>query len=207
MSNRPHTEQAFEDAIEAVLLESGYVKGHPADYHKEMAVDTRQLMAFLHQSQPKKLQCLAQLHGAEFEPKLLQRLHKELDLRGALEVIRNGFTDNGVTLDLAYFKPETALNSQTEHDYRQNILSITWQVQYSTKHTNSLDMVLFINGLPVATVELKNQFTNQSTQHARRQYIEDRDPRELLFQPNKRSLVHFAVDTDEVYSTTKIDKE
>ncbi|MEI7584117.1 type I restriction endonuclease [Runella sp.] len=207
MSNRPHTEQAFEDAIEVVLLESGYVKGHPADYHKEMAVDTRQLMAFLHQSQPKKLQCLAQLHGAEFEPKLLQRLHKELDLRGALEVIRNGFTDNGVTLDLAYFKPETALNAQTEHDYRQNILSITRQVQYSTKHTNSLDMVLFINGLPVATVELKNQFTNQSTQHARRQYIEDRDPRELLFQPNKRSLVHFAVDTDEVYSTTKIDKE
>lgn len=207
MSNRPHTEQAFEDAIEAVLLESGYVKGHPADYHKEMAVDTRQLMAFLRQSQPQKLQRLAQLHGAEFETKLLQRLHKELDLRGALEVIRNGFTDNGVMLDLAYFKPETALNAQTEHDYRQNILSVTRQVQYSTKHTNSLDMVLFINGLPVATVELKNQFTNQSTQHARRQYIEDRDPRELLFQPNKRSLVHFAVDTDEVYSTTKIDKE
>jgi len=66
-------------------------------------------------------------------------------------------------------------------------------------------MVLFVNGLPVATVELKNQFTNQNTQNAKRQFIEDRDPRELLFQPNKRTLVHFVVDTDEVYITTKID--
>jgi type I restriction enzyme, R subunit len=112
--------------------------------------------------------------------KLLQRLHKELEIRGALDVIRNGFTDNGITFELAYFKPETSMNPETGKLYNQNILSVTRQVKYSSKNENSLDMVLFLNGLPVATVELKNQFTNQTSYNAKRQFIEDREPRELL---------------------------
>jgi len=202
-----HTELAFEVAIEEVLLQSGYTKGNPAHYHKEFCVDETLLFQFLQDSQPQKWSKSESLHRADTPTKLLQRLHKELETRGALDVIRNGFTDNGITFDMAYFKPETALNPDTEKLYNQNILSVTRQVKYSSKNENSLDMVLFLNGLPVATVELKNQFTNQNSYNAKRQFIEDRDPRELLFQPNKRTLVHFAVDTDEVFITTKIDKE
>jgi len=207
MPTKLHTELAFEEAIEDVLLQSGYVKGSAANYNKVFAVDEKLLFDFLRISQPSKWQKSESLHHADTETKLLQRLNKELELRGALDVIRNGFTDNGISYDMTYFKPETALNLDTEELYNQNILSVTRQVKYSQKNENSLDMVLFLNGLPVATVELKNQFTKQSTAHAKKQYIEDRNPAELLFQPNKRSLVHFAVDTDEVYLTTKIDKE
>lgn len=204
---RNHTEFAFEEAIEEVLLQSGYTKGNAAHYHKEFCVDETLLFQFLQNSQPLKWSKSETLHRADTPTKLLQRLHKELESRGALDVIRNGFTDNGITFDMAYFKPETALNPDTEKLYNQNVLSVTRQVKYSSKNENSLDMVLFLNGLPVATVELKNQFTNQTNYNAKRQFIEDRDPRELLFQPNKRTLVHFAVDTDEVFITTKIDKE
>ena len=202
-----HTELAFEEAIEAVLLNSGYVKGDITNYNKEFCVDENLLFNFIQNSQPQKWKKSEAIHRADTQTKLLQRLHKELDTRGALDVIRNGFTDNGVTYDMAYFKPETALNPDTEKLYNQNILSVTRQVKYSKKNENSLDMVLFLNGLPVATVELKNQFTNQTITNAKRQFIEDREPGELLFQPNKRTLVHFAVDTDEVFITTKIDKE
>lgn len=204
---RTHTELAFEEAIEAELIASGYTKGNVADYNKEFSIDEKLLFVFLQNSQPQKWQKSEVIHRADTQTKLLQRLHKELDNRGALDVIRNGFTDNGVTYDMAYFKPETGLNSDTEKLYNQNILSVTRQVKYSSKNENSLDIVLFVNGLPIATVELKNQFTNQAIGHAKKQFIEDRNPAELLFQPNKRTLVHFAVDTDEVFITTHIDKE
>jgi type I restriction enzyme R subunit len=207
MKAKNHTEQAFEEAIEAILLEGGYTKGVSSNYNKEFCIDGKLLFDFLKISQQKKWEKSLAIHRTDIETKLLQRLHKELELRGALDVIRKGFTDNGVNYDMAYFKPETTLNTETETLYNQNILSVTRQVKYSTKNENSLDLVLFLNGIPVATIELKNQFTNQSTAHAKKQYIEDRNPSELLFQPNKRTLVHFAVDTDEVYLTTKIDKE
>jgi type I restriction enzyme, R subunit len=106
---------------------------------------------------------------------------------------------------MAYFKTETSLNPETIRLYNLNRLEITRQVKYSTKNEKSLDMVISINGLPVATFELKNPFTNQTVENAKRQYMQDRDPRELLFQFKKRALVHFAVDVDEVYMTTKLD--
>lgn len=208
MSTNQHTELAFEEAIEDALLhDDGYIKGSPANYNKDYAIDEALLFRFLQRSQAKKWEKLESIHHAEMENKLLQRLNKELELRGTLDVIRNGFTDNGVTFDLAYFKPETSLNPDTERQYHQNILSVTRQVKYSKRNENALDMVLFLNGMPVATVELKNQFTRQSAGNAKRQFIEDRDPRELLFQFKKRALVHFAVDTDEVYIATKLDRE
>ena len=204
MSNT-HTELAFEIAIEHVLLNSGYLKGNPSDYNKDFGIDEVLLFKFLEKSQPHKWQKATTIHTKDIQLKLLQRIAKELELRGALDVIRNGFTDNGIHFDMAYFKPESSLNIDTEKAYHQNILSLTRQLKYSKKNENSIDIVLFLNGLPVATVELKNQFTNQNHQNAKKQFIEDRDGRELIFQPNKRSLVHFAVDTDEVYLTTKID--
>lgn len=202
---KTHTELAFEIAIEDVLLEGGYIKGEPINYNKDFGLDELLLFQFLETSQPNKWVKSQTIHKADIHIKLLQRLAKEIELRGALDIIRNGFTDNGVHYDMAYFKPESSLNIDTELNYKQNILSATRQLKYSKKNENSIDIVLFLNGFPVATVELKNQFTNQDHQNAKKQFIEDRDARELIFQPNKRSLVHFAVDTDEVYITTKID--
>lgn len=201
-----HTEKAFEETIEHSLIScGGYVLGNAADYNKTYAIDTRQLFQFLKTSQSKQWDKLFSVHRTEIENKILMRLDKEMQNRGSLDVIRNGFTDNGVHFDMAYFKPETTLNPETEKQYNQNILSITRQVFYSLKNENSVDIVLFLNGIPVATVELKNQFTGQDTTNARRQFIEDRDPRENLFAFKRGALVHFAVDTDEIYLATKLE--
>ncbi|KHJ37141.1 type I restriction enzyme EcoR124II R protein [Pedobacter glucosidilyticus] len=205
MNNKIHTELAFENAIEEVLLNSGYIQGLASNYNKEFGFDEVLLFQFLKDAQPKKWEKALAIHKNDIELKLLQRIAKEIELKGCLDVIRNGFTDNGIHFDMAYFKPESSLNIDTEKSYHQNILSLTRQLKYSKKNENSIDIVLFLNGLPVATVELKNQFTNQNHENAKKQFIEDRDARELIFQPNKRSVVHFAVDTDEVYITTKID--
>ena len=208
MSTHSHTELAFEEAIEAVLLSKhgGYQKGDPNNFNKQYALDDTVLFDFLQETQPKAWKKLEGIHRADVRPKLLMRLDKEIDLHGLLHVVRNGITDNGVAFQLAYFKPATRLNPDTERLYNLNRLTVTRQVKYSSKNENSLDLVLSLNGLPIATVELKNQFTGQSTSNAKQQYIEDRDPRELVFKFKKRAVVHFAVDTDEVYFTTRLNK-
>jgi type I restriction enzyme R subunit len=200
------TEKAFEEAIETCLLErGGYFKGDPADFSRELAFDKKTIFAFLQETQPEAWEKSSVIHGTDAESKILQRLFKELDNRGTLDVLRNGLIDYGVRYRMAYFKPASGLNPETERLYNLNRLTVTRQVKYSTKNENSIDMLLSLNGLPVATVELKNQFTGQDVGNAKRQFIEDRDPRELLFQFKKRALVHFAVDPDEVYMTTRLE--
>ncbi|VVB91394.1 Type III restriction enzyme, res subunit [uncultured archaeon] len=201
-----HTEKAFEEAIESHLLKKGgYVKGDPADFNRELALDTKIIFAFLKESQPEAWKKSLDIHGSGIESKLLQRLIKELDNRGTLDVLRNGFIDYGVRYKMAYFKPASGLNPEAERLYRLNKLTVTRQLKYSLKSEKSVDMLLGLNGLPVATVELKNRFTGQDVSDAREQFIEDRDPKEMLFQFKKRALVHFAVDPDEVYMTTKLE--
>lgn len=200
-----HNEIAFETAIEEHLItHGGYIKGNPKDFSAEYALDARTFIAFLKESQPKSWDKLHKIHGDSIEDKLINRLFKELDNRGTLDVLRNGITDHGVSFSLAYFKPVSSLNPESERLYNLNRLTVTRQVEYSKKNKNTLDMVLSINGLPVATVELKNQFTGQTVLNSMKQYKQDRDPNELLFKFKKRALIHFAVDTDEVYMTTKL---
>jgi len=200
------TEQAFEEAIEKSLIEKGgYAKGDPSDFSRELAFDPKAIFAFFKDSQPQSWKKLSEIHGSQTESKVLQRLFKELDNRGTLDVLRNGFVDYGVRFKMAYFKPASKLNPETIVLYNKNRLAVTRQVKYSLKKENSIDMVLSLNGLPVATVELKNQFTGQNAANAKWQYAVDRDPNELLFKFKKRALVHFAVDTDEVYMTTRLE--
>lgn len=208
MPIRSHTEKAFEDAIEAALLsaEGGWQKGDAAQFSRQLALDESVLFAFLHDTQAAQWQRLEAIHRGNARQKFLERLDKELSAVGMLDVLRNGITDNGVSLKLAYFKPAHSLNPETEHLYTLNRLTVTRQVKYSLKNENSVDLLLSLNGLPVATVELKNQFTGQDAGNARRQFIEDRDPAELLFQFKKRALVHFAVDTDEAWFTTFLNR-
>ena len=205
MAKGIHTEDTFEAAIETALIEKGgYIKGDASQYDASLALDPTTLFQFLKDTQPKKWEKIEKIHGESVEQKVMSRLCKEIDLKGMLDVIRKGFTDYGVKFNLAYFRPETSLNPETEALYQQNILTVTRQVYYSNKHKNSLDMLLSLNGLPIVSIELKNQFTGQNVENAKRQYRYDRDHKELLFQFKKRALVHFAVDTDEAYMTTRL---
>ncbi|MCI8336188.1 MAG: type I restriction endonuclease subunit R [Peptococcaceae bacterium] len=196
----------FENEIEYALIENGhYVKGNPSDFNREYAIDTAKLFEFLQNSQPDEWKKLCEKHGANAEQNFLKRLSKELDNRGMLDVLRKGVVDAPAKFKLCYFKPASNMNQTDTANYTKNILSVTRQVHYSLKNENSIDVVLFINGLPVVTMELKNQITGQTVENAKRQYKYDRDCRELLLGFKSRCLVHFAVDTDEVYMTTKLD--
>ncbi|TAL71886.1 MAG: type I restriction endonuclease subunit R, partial [Bacteroidetes bacterium] len=148
---------------------------------------------------------LREYYKEETEGKFIQRLNKELDLRGMLDVIRHGITDSGLKFKLAYFKPDSGLNPETTALYKQNNLQVTRQVHFSAKNNKSIDLLLSLNGLPIATIELKNHFTGQRVNEAMEQYKTSRDPKEPLFQFKKRALVHFTVDSDDVYFTTKLE--
>jgi len=205
MAKGIHTEQTFEEAIEQVLLQGGgYIKGASGDFDPHKGLFPGYVIDFIKESQAKEWEKISTIHKDNVEEKVINRLIKELDLRGALDVIRKGFTDYGVKFKMAYFKPETSLNPEAEVLYRSNRLYVVRQVYYERNGENSLDMVLVLNGLPVATIELKNQFTGQSVVNAKKQYVYDREPNEPIFLFKKRALVHFAVDTDECYMTTKL---
>ena len=200
------SENTFETAIIQTLVKTGgYTEGNAGNYSPELGMFKIEVLQFLKDTQPKQWEKLAAIHGGDVENRIIQRLYKEMDLRGSLDVIRNGFVDYGVRFKCAFFKPESGLNPDTIKLYEQNRLKVIAQVFYSKKNKNSVDLVLSLNGLPVATLELKNRFTGQNTSHAKRQYAFTRDNKELLFAFKKRALVHFAVDDEEVYMTTRIE--
>jgi type I restriction enzyme R subunit len=201
-----HTEKGFENAVTAHLLTCGYVAGDPAKFDAKLALDPATLVGFLKTSQPKEWARLATIYGGEVESKVVATVARDLDQRGLLECLRHGVTDRGVKIRLAFFKPAHGLNPETQALYDMNILTVTRQVHFSEKQPNlSVDLLLSVNGLPIATAELKNPFTGQTALHAQKQYREDRDPKETLFTFKKRALVHFAVDPDEIYMTTRLD--
>lgn len=199
------TEKTFETAIISSLTESGgWTQGDPAMFDRELGLFPKDVISFIRSTQPKEWEKLEKVHGNTIEAKVIQRLVKELELNGMLHVIRHGFQDYGVRFRMAFFKPESGLNPDTIQLYNKNNLQVIRQVKYSTKNENSLDLVLALNGLPVATVELKNHFTNQTVKNAQKQFMYDRDPREPIFRFKQRALVHFAVDPDQVYMTTRL---
>lgn len=200
------TEHTFESALIKSLVEKGgYTEGQAADYSPELGMFKDEVIDFLQTSQPKKWAKISAIHGASTKNRVLQRLYKELDLRGCLDVVRNGFVDYGVRFQMAFFQPASGLNPDAVELYNKNNLKVYRQVYFSNKNRKSVDLVLSLNGLPIATLELKNQFTGQNVGNALKQYSETRDNRELLFAFKKRTLVHFAVDQDEVFMTTKLD--
>ncbi len=200
-----HTEATFESAIIEHLTSNGWQQGHSDDFNKDLALDKKALLSFIQSSQAKEWDKLKSYYKDETENKFIQRLVKELDLRGMLDVVRHGITDSGCKFRLAYFKPDSGLNPDTISQYKQNKLIITRQVYFSAKNNKSIDLLLSLNGLPLATVELKNHFTGQTVNEAMEQYKTKRDPKELLFQFKKRALIHFTADPDEVYFTTRLE--
>lgn len=201
-----NTEHTFESAIELSLIEKGgYKKGNAEDYSPELGLFKYEVLHFLQETQPDRWDQISQIHGDRVNDRIIQRLIKEIDLRGSLDVLRNGFTDYGIRFQMVYFKPASGLNPDALKLYNQNELKVYRQIYFSSKNKNSVDVVLSVNGIPVATAELKNQFTGQNTTHAINQYETTRDNREWLFAFKKRCLVHFAIDQDDVYMCTKLD--
>jgi type I restriction enzyme R subunit len=202
---KKHTEVRFEEAAEFTLLQKGYKKGDPASFNPKRAIFPPDVIEFVRNSQPVFWKQLEEFYGDKATDTLIESLTKELNNKGALHVLRHGFRCFGKNVKLAYFQPNTNLNPDAWADYKKNLLKVYRQVHFSERYPGlSVDMVLAVSGIPVVTIELKNPLTGQTVEDAKKQYKDDRDPRELLFQFKKRSLVHFAVDPDLVLMTTKL---
>ena len=202
------TERVFETYVEEILHEkAGWQQGDKVEWDKERALFPARVFAFLQATQRKLWTEMKTLHDAGLESLLINSLARELDLKGALHVLRHGFKFYGKTFRLAYFKPAHGLNFDVLELYGKNVLTLTRQVPCHPNDDCTVDMLFALNGVPVATCELKNPGTGQTWRHAVRQYKEDRDPRAPLFQFKSRALVHFAADPDEVHMTTRLQKE
>lgn len=201
-----HKEIDFENDIEhALISQGGYEKGDPNAYDPDAALFPADVVAFVQKTQPKIWTRLTQLDAAKAPAMLVESLVKELAAKGALCVLREGFKCVGKTVRLAYFAPNTGLDPASTERFDDNRLTIVRQV--NTKSGAIPDVVLAVNGLPVATLELKNPMsaTRWNVENAKYQYRFERDPKELLFAFKQRCLVHFAVDTELVFMTTRLE--
>jgi type I restriction enzyme R subunit len=206
----PHKEIHFETDIVKHLAAHGWLEGDPAKYDRELALYPEDVIGWIKDTQPKAWAKLKVTHNGATEKTMLTRLAQVLDKEGSLSVLRRGFKDLSAKFDMCQFRPGQAINSETMERYQQVRCRVVRQVRYSLSNENSIDLVFFINGIPVATAELKTDFT-QSIEDAKNQYRFDRVPREPgakreepLLAFKRRALVHFAVSTDEVWMTTEL---
>ncbi len=199
-----HSEAAFESVIEAHLLAGGYVALNRDGFDCARAIFPETVLSFIRDTQPKEWAKLEALHGEKTGEQILIDLCKWMDANGALATLRHGFKCYGRMLRVAFFKAAHELNPELEARYAANRLGLTRQLHFSPKSEKSLDVTLSLNGIPVLTLELKNPLTGQTVEDARRQYKQDRDPREPLFEFKRRALVHFAVDTESVLMTSRL---
>jgi type I restriction enzyme R subunit len=190
------------------LTPGGYTRRTAADYDEALCLDPGQVIAFVQATQPQAWAKLRRHYGDRARARFLKRLSREITKRGTLDVLRKGIKDMGASIRLVYFKPPTGLNPGLQEKYRANRFSVIRQLTYSVKdqdqrHRKSLDLALFLNGLPLFTAELKNPLTGQNYRYAIRQYETTRDPQEPFFALG-RCLAHFAVDPDQVWFTTEL---
>ncbi|WP_396452009.1 type I restriction endonuclease subunit R [Actinomadura sp.] len=203
-----HDEKAFGDAIVAAMLKGGWQEGDPRDYRPELGLDTRQLFTFIGATQGDEWERLVMLYGSSTEAAQVgfaKRFDRAIAEDGVLTVLRKGVKDRGVLIRVAYFKPNLVLDDSALNEYRANRLTVVRELEYATKQAdkgNRLDLALFVNGIPVATAELKNPLTGQGVEQAKEQYRRDRDPSELIFR--QRVVANFCVDPDLVFVATRL---
>jgi type I restriction enzyme, R subunit len=200
----PIEEKSFESVIETVLLGNGYSVVAQSEFDKNSSLFPGEVISFIRETQPREWEKLEALHGEKTGEQIITDLVKWMETNGSLATLRHGFKCYGRTLRIAYFKAAHGLNPELEKQYAANRLGITRQLHFSAHNEKSLDLVISLNGIPIITVELKNPLTNQTIENAIQQYRTDRDPRELIFEFKKRTLVHFAVDTESVFMTTRL---
>lgn len=203
------TEKGLEAHISQYLVEeNNYLLRENKTYNNVSCMDSELLFQFLEATQPKAVGKLKTYHKELYEQKILKRLNDQIQAKGIIEVLRKGITDGftDTKLHLFYDKPVSAYNTDANALYKANIFSVMRQVYFSPNDKKSLDMMIFINGIPVISFELKNELTKQNVQHAIKQYKENRDPNEELFRLG-RLMVNFAVDTEEIWMCTQLKKE
>jgi len=189
----------------------GYNKRNSKDYDQDLCLIPDDVVSFLQATQPKEWTKLKKLYKQETKAHFLRRLSSEINKRGTLDVLRNGVKDSSCKFNLYYHQPASKLNPKTQRHYLANIFSVIRQLHYSAKPAaqekqKSLDLGIFINGLPIFTAELKNPLTGQTVQNAITQYQKRRDMHEPLFAFG-RCLAHFAVDPNLVYFTTHLQED
>ncbi|SNS77296.1 type I restriction enzyme, R subunit [Asanoa hainanensis] len=203
-----HHESAFGDAIATALLASGWIEGNPAAYRAELGLDTGELFTFIGATQAEQWEELLTYYGGDPDAAqrgFVKRLDQDIATKGLLDVLRNGVKDHSVRIRVAYFKPSFVESDAILADYRRNRLTVVRELAYATKQADRghrLDLTLMLNGIPVATAELKNPLTGSGVEHAKEQYRNDRDPTELIF--TRRVIANFAVDPDLVFVTTQL---
>ena len=206
--NKNTTENAFETYVEEILTtKSGWTKGAGHKWDKSIAMFPDRVCDFLQRTQEKLWGEMRGLHGDALEAMIVKGLVKELEIKGTLHVLRHGFKFYGKPFRMAYFKPAHSLADDVLELYAQNELTVTRQIPCHPKDNSTVDLTLSLNGLPLATIELKNPQTGQNWRNAIKQYKEDRLPSAPMFGFKTRSLVHFAADSEEVYMTTRLRKE
>jgi type I restriction enzyme R subunit len=204
MSDARHSESAFETVIEAYLLQHGYISVERESFDRDRAIFPETVLRFIRETQPAEWAKLEALHAEKTEEQILADLCKWMDANGSLATLRHGFKCYGRTLRTTFFKAAHELNPELEARYAANRLGITRQLHFSPRSEKSLDITLSLNGIPIATVELKNPLTGQTVDNALHQYRRDRDPRESIFEFKRRTLVHFAADTESVRMATRL---
>ena len=200
-------EKRFEEDIESFLLteQGGYTNTNETyDPTTGLYVDT--LINFIKSTQPKEWVRFENTCNSDPVRKFCIAFNNACDSYGLISVLRHGFKHRGITFRVCYFRPESHLNKTATTLYEQNVCNVVRQWHYSADNNKSVDMVLVFNGIPVFALELKNQYTGQNVDNAKRQWMYDRDPRELCFQFNKRILAYFCVDHTDVYMATKLAK-
>lgn len=203
-----HHESVFGDAIVASLLGNGWQLGTNSNYNRTLGLDTAELFTFIGATQAAEWSDLIAYYGGDpdaAQAGFVKRLDQAISADGVLDVLRKGVKDHGVRIRLAYFKPSFVESEAILTEYRRNRLTVVKELDYATKQAdqgNRLDLTLFLNGIPVATAELKNPLTGQGVEEAKDQYRSDRDPTELIF--TRRALVNFAIDPELVFVTTQL---
>lgn len=193
-------EKAFQQDIVDYLESTGYVERSSEDYHVNSFLDVGLVLEFIKSSQPDDWEVFAN-HNSNPETTFIKTLCNKIRERGTIRVLREGINEMMVNFDLFYPKPNTSRNPNSEVEYNQNIFSVVQELEYEDKtNSNRLDLVIFINGIPISTIELKDTFT-QGVEKAMDQYRNDRDPNEQLF---KNCLVHFAMSDENIQMTTKL---
>lgn len=201
------SETQFEKDIEADLLNNGYRKISPRDYDKEAMLFPDVLVEFIRSTQPREWTRYVKYYGEQAVKKLIRRFNDSVASRGLLDVLKNGFDDMGIKLNVCYFKPDSTMNALLNDLYSKNIFGVTRQFLYSKENNNEIDMVLSINGIPVYAFELKDQFKGQDYECAIEQWKEERDFREPVFKFEQRFFAYFAVDLYEVWMATELKGE
>ena len=198
-------EKNFEEAIENYLItEGGYQKGSPENLNRATALDEATFINSIKATQPREWEKHCKNYPQDPERALIRRFDEEVSATNLLQVLRHGFKDRGVKFVPCYFKPETGKNPEHIEKFKQNILHCTRQMKFSLLDERSIDIVLLLNGIPVVSMELKNQFTGQDVSNAISQYKFDRATKDKMFEFKQRVLVHFAVDLYDVYMTTRL---